>query len=199
MAGSGTIAEQVAKPGGGPARRRLHARPQTPGGVQQNLVDTLLAHSQVGNVEQFVTGFVLLARSLGIDARIATGYKVEARVGNRQIKTSDAYTWAEVRAATAGPRSTSSRTSETDTPQQSRHRPVSRRLLRRSSRPTPRRSIRPTPNDTSDAPLPPAEASGWSEVQVWALRGGLFTGLLLWPLIVFAAVVTGRSCAAARA
>jgi hypothetical protein len=29
-------------------------------------------------------------------------------------------------------------------------------------------------------------------VQVWALRGSLFTGLLLWPLIVFAAIVSWK-------
>ena len=32
----------------------------------------------------------------------------------------------------------------------------------------------------------------WTAVRIWVLRGGLFTGLLLWPLVVFAAVVTWK-------
>ena len=32
----------------------------------------------------------------------------------------------------------------------------------------------------------------WVVVRLWLLRGGLFTGLLLWPFVVFAAVVSWR-------
>jgi hypothetical protein len=36
----------------------------------------------------------------------------------------------------------------------------------------------------------PQKPGRWTAVGVWALRGGLFAGLLLWPIVVFAAVVT---------
>ena len=47
------------------------------GGLQQALIDRFLRDTQRGTAEQFATGFVLLARSLGIEARVATGFVVD--------------------------------------------------------------------------------------------------------------------------
>ena len=44
------------------------------GGLQQALIDRFLRDTQRGTPEQFATAFVLLARSLGIEARVATGF-----------------------------------------------------------------------------------------------------------------------------
>ncbi len=47
------------------------------GGLQRILIDRFLRDTRRGNTEQFVTAFVLLARSLGVDARVASGFVVE--------------------------------------------------------------------------------------------------------------------------
>ena len=44
------------------------------GGLEQALIDRFLRDTQRGTAEQFATSFVLLARSLGIEARVATGF-----------------------------------------------------------------------------------------------------------------------------
>ena len=44
------------------------------GGLQQALIDRFLRDTQRGTPEQFATAFVLLVRSLGIEARVATGF-----------------------------------------------------------------------------------------------------------------------------
>ena len=90
IVGDGTVAEQVAQ-----LAAELHdnysLNPAIAGGVQQNLIDTFLRESRLGNAEQFVTGFVLLARSLGVDARIATGYEPNIRAAaSATITTADA-------------------------------------------------------------------------------------------------------------
>ncbi len=100
IVGDGTVAEQVAE-----LAAELHDNyafnPDIAGGVQQNRIDDFLKTSKVGNAEQFVTGFVLLARSLGVDARIATGYEHTSDGSTSAIiTTEDAAAWPEVRVAT---------------------------------------------------------------------------------------------------
>ena len=72
------------------------------GGLQQTLIDRFLRDTQRGNAEQFATSFVLLARSLGVDARIATGFEVDAeRIAGDgtliEVSSQDARIWPEVR------------------------------------------------------------------------------------------------------
>jgi len=61
--------------------------------------------------EQFATFFVLLARSLGVPARLATGFRVENTDGNTvaltagrstTVTAADAWTWAEIPVAGTG-------------------------------------------------------------------------------------------------
>lgn len=67
------------------------------GGLQRALVDRFLRDTRRGTTEQFATGFVLLARSLGIDARVATGFATDATtVGSLALRSSDATTWPEI-------------------------------------------------------------------------------------------------------
>ena len=74
----GTLPDQVAA-----LAKTLHDdfifNPDAPGGVQQRRIDSFLSDPRIGNEEQFLTSFVLLARSLGVDARIATGYKLDSK------------------------------------------------------------------------------------------------------------------------
>ncbi len=73
------------------------------GGLQRALIDRFLRDTQRGNAEQFSTSFVLLVRSLGVDARVATGFEVEparvARTGDAAsltLTSADARIWPEV-------------------------------------------------------------------------------------------------------
>ena len=190
IAPTGTVAEQIAKLAS-TLRDGYTLNNDTPGGVQQKLITTFLRDTKVGNGDQFVTGFVLLARSLGVDARIATGYKLTATSTSATITTADAVSWPEVRVGagwvaldvvpdrsdSTPPRETPAGQPETPPAKQ----PVNPPVVDQAD-----------PNEPIPPPLPSVKATGWSVVRVWALRGGVFTGLLLWPLIVFAVIVTWK-------
>lgn len=79
--------------------------PSAPGGGQQlALIRRFIEDTQRGTEEQFVTAFVLLARSLGVDARIATGFVVpvgELRIP-LELRSAHAAVWPEVRLAELG-------------------------------------------------------------------------------------------------
>lgn len=73
------------------------------GGLQRALIVRFIRDTRRGNSEQFATSFVLLARSLGVDARVATGFEVDPerieRVENGStivLSSADAAVWPEV-------------------------------------------------------------------------------------------------------
>ncbi|MEO7370733.1 MAG: transglutaminase domain-containing protein, partial [Ilumatobacteraceae bacterium] len=144
-----------------------------------------------GNLQQFVTGFVLLARSLGVDARIATGYEIRGSATSATIETSEATAWPEIRvggqwvSVDVLPQSPVSDPPKSPQAGQSETPPAAQPL-------DPPRVDQADPDKPVEAPLPPAKARGWSAVRVWVLRGGLFTGLMLWPVVLFAVVVTWK-------
>ncbi|MEM7032711.1 MAG: transglutaminaseTgpA domain-containing protein [Chloroflexota bacterium] len=64
-----------------------------------DVVDTFLFRDQEGVCEQYVTALVVMARSLGIPARLVTGYGSGAYnqlTGYYEVRASDAHSWAEV-------------------------------------------------------------------------------------------------------
>ena len=76
------------------------------GGLQRALIDRFLRDTQRGNAEQFSTSFALLVRSLGVDARVATGFEIDPERINRDdgaatltLTSRDASIWPEVRIA----------------------------------------------------------------------------------------------------
>jgi protein-glutamine gamma-glutamyltransferase len=104
IAGEGTLLEQL---------RQIESTMQddwlldngAPGaGLQLALMETFVQETQRGSREQFVTAFVFFARSLGIDARIATGFVVPpGRLGSPLTLTSaEAAVWPEVRLGEGG-------------------------------------------------------------------------------------------------
>jgi Transglutaminase-like superfamily/TgpA N-terminal domain len=191
IAGSGTVAQQVDTMAAALREGAYVLNVNTPGGVQQNLVDRFLRNTRVGNAQQFVTGFVVMARSLGVDARIATGYEVNSRSPSATIHTSDATAWAEVRVESGWVRvNVLPEVPETTAPQDT---PVGQPETPPAAQPLdPPQVDQADPNEPVEAPLPPAKSARWSGVGVWVLRGGLFTGLLLWPVFVFAMIVTWK-------
>lgn len=73
------------------------------GGLQRTLIVRFIRDTRRGNSEQFATSFVLLARSLGVDARVATGFEVtEERIDRGAdasiivLSSADAAVWPEV-------------------------------------------------------------------------------------------------------
>ncbi|MEM7343951.1 MAG: transglutaminaseTgpA domain-containing protein [Chloroflexota bacterium] len=70
--------------------------PHKPGA---EVVDTFLFEDQRGFCEQYVTSFVVMARSLGIPARLTTGYgsgDYNPVTNYYEVQFSDAHSWAEV-------------------------------------------------------------------------------------------------------
>jgi transglutaminase-like putative cysteine protease len=71
--------------------------PLSPKGV--DVVDYFLFHSKEGWCEQIASSLVVLARSAGIPARVATGFATGSRdplTGRFVVRESDAHAWAEV-------------------------------------------------------------------------------------------------------
>ena len=75
------------------------------GGLQQALIDRFLRDTQRGTAEQFATAFVLLTRSLGIEARVATGFVADGEPDGSDtaaagevltLSSADAEVWPEV-------------------------------------------------------------------------------------------------------
>src|SRR6056297_1198212 len=68
------------------------------GGLQQALIERFLRDTNRGNSEQFASGFALLAGSLGVDARVATGFLIEpTTAATFGLESADATVWPEVR------------------------------------------------------------------------------------------------------
>ena len=71
--------------------------PPHPDGAE--VVDTFLFEDQEGVCEQYVTALVVMARSLGIPARLTAGYgsgQFNQLTGYYEVRASDAHSWAEV-------------------------------------------------------------------------------------------------------
>ena len=128
---------------------------------------------------------------MGVDARIATGYSIDSTASSASISTSDAIAWAEVltdkgwlsvdvipkHSPTAVPKQAPAWLPETPAAQQP--------LLPPQVDPA-------DPEQARRGPAVTCDCRRWSQVRVWALRGGLFTGLLLWPFVLFSAIVTWK-------
>jgi len=73
-------------------------------GQQQRLIEDFVVRTHRGTDEQFTTGFVLLARSLGFDARVATGFAIspDRATSPLTVSSSDAAAWPEVHVADVG-------------------------------------------------------------------------------------------------
>lgn len=99
IAGNGTLAEQLQRIEG-TMRNDFVLSSSAPGaGQQQALIERFLRETQQGTAEQFATGYVLLARALGVDARVATGFILDpatATSGPIVVTSAHAAVWPEV-------------------------------------------------------------------------------------------------------
>src|SRR6478735_4420303 len=98
MAGNGTVLEQLQE-----IERTMHDTwdldHSAPGGGQQlALIQRFVDDTHRGTEEQFVTAFVLMARALGVNARVATGFVVPPGELSAPLvlRSSHAAVWPEV-------------------------------------------------------------------------------------------------------
>lgn len=162
------------------------------GGLQRALVERFLRDTRRGSAEQFATSYVLLARSLGADARVATGFIVDpGSDGELELASGDARVWPEVRLVGGGwlaldpvPEEDVSDLAPTpDEPQV-------------QSPAAPQPPIEPPPdptteNDDTDEPAATTDESALSTVVRAVLRILLPTSILLLPLAAVAALILG--------
>ncbi|GAB3146762.1 hypothetical protein GCM10027290_29020 [Micromonospora sonneratiae] len=90
-------------------RREYRFDPRAPGGNGYPSLDRFLSQPTVagggrGTSEQFATAFVVLARALGIPARVVVGFRAGQPVGDGRylVRTGDAVAWPEVYLADVG-------------------------------------------------------------------------------------------------
>ncbi len=163
------------------------------GGVQRALIERFLRDTQRGNEEQFVTSYVLLARSLGVDARVATGFRVDAAARGAviQLRSSDARVWPEVRLADGHwlsfdpvPPDEASDLAE----------PAVEPQVQTPAAPQP--PVIPPPEPSNDTPLTDesggdATGGALSSAVLWLVRGAAAAGVLLVPLLIVVGVIVG--------
>ncbi len=167
------------------------------GGLQRALIDRFVRDTQRGNAEQFVTAFVLLTRSLGADARVATGFEVEDGgyqtangVTTAMLTSADAVIWPEVRvgndwvAFDPVPASEASDAFEEQPDRQ-------------PQTPAAAQPPFPPPPESDDEPIVTEGADGDEAganlpvIVTWAFRTAAFSGALLVPVLLAIGLILG--------
>jgi protein-glutamine gamma-glutamyltransferase len=188
LSGSGTVAERLLE-----LQRVMVAEfeldPDSGGGQRLTLVDQFLTQRQRGTAEQFVAGYVLMARALGVDARVAVGYAVDDPTGDVELTTADARAWVEVRANDGQWLTIDPVPAEpTDTPPEPDAQPQTQApsAAPAPAPPAPDQGENPSvPNEESD------QAGGAIRVSSWWRSAAAGGGLLLAALCAGAGLVVG--------
>lgn len=190
-AGNGTLLQQVAALAAD-MQVEYDFDPDAPGGMQLKSLEYFLKDARVGNQEQFVAAFVLLTRSLGIEARIATGYVVDAPTTTSiTLTTADAGTWPEVRvdgrwavvavvppAAAAG--------EQPDAGQATARTPQAVQPA------LPVEADTDAVSNPIDDTLAPASHDSWATVRLWASRVAVVLAAMCGAFLLYAFVVRAR-------
>jgi transglutaminase-like putative cysteine protease len=192
LAGEGTGVEQL---------RRLEATmrddwqldPSAPGGGQQlALIERFLAETTRGTREQFVTAFVLLTRSLGFDARVATGFIVPpASIGPSLILESDmASVWPEVKFDDVGwvpfdpvPQVVATEDDEPAPPPEAQTPAAAQPPIA-----PPTDDVEPTDDEVPDTA---ADTDRWEGVRRWLARGAVVATIGVLPILMAVGMILG--------
>lgn len=169
----------------------------TGGGLQRALIERFLRDTQRGNAEQFTASFVLLARSLGVDARVAVGFEVSPDAVDRDntsvtltLRSDDATVWPEVRfgeewvAFDPVPPIEASDAAEPP-------------LEENEQSPAAAQPPIDTPTDSGNEPIvtqsedQSGQGADLPAVVTWVARTGAVAALLLVPLVLFVLTVLG--------
>lgn len=164
------------------------------GGLQQVLIERFLRDTQRGTSEQFATSFALLARSLGIEARVATGFVVDGENGTGEplvLRSSDAAVWPEVQLADGSwiafdPVPDEEATDGEATPPEPQ--------VQTPAAPQP--PIAPPPesgndSDVTDDEVDTSSPSVLDTALAWIARGAVAVGIVVLPLAVAAGLIIG--------
>lgn len=168
------------------------------GGLEQALIDRFLRDTQRGTAEQFATSFVLLARSLGIEARVATGFVAGDGAGGVAapgeplvLSSADASVWPEVLLNDGGwlafdpvPEDEA----DDGAP------PPPEPQVQTPAAPQP--PIAPPPevdNETTDddEAIDTVDDGALSAALTWLIRGGVALTVIVLPILVAAGVIVG--------
>jgi len=161
-----------------------------PGGGQQlALIERFVTVTQHGTREQFVTAYVLMARSLGADARVAVGFQVPVdELGSTfDLTTAQAAVWPEVRLADGtwlAIDPVPARQSDED--QQEAVPPDAQTPA--AAQP-PLETPPDEPRDDDEVVEQPDTANRWSEIRVWLVRGGAVGGSVLGPILLVVGLI----------
>ena len=163
-----------------------------PGGLQLALMERFVSETRRGTEEQFVTAFVLLARALGFDARVATGFVVppdELRAP-LELRSSHAAVWPEVRLEDLGwlafDPTPAEQSSEVEPPPP----PPEEQTPAAAQPPIPPPADRATDDPTDEVDIE-GGSSTWGSIRSWAVRVSLGGGVILLPfVIVIAGILT---------
>jgi transglutaminase-like putative cysteine protease len=200
LAGSGDAAEQL---------RRLETTMRDDfvldndvqgGGLERALVERFVRDTQRGTSEQFATAFVLLARSLGIESRVATGFvaggaaddTTTVAAGDRLVLTSaDADVWPEVQLADGtwlayDPVPTEEAAGDAPTPPEPQV----------QSPAAPQPPVAPPPESDNEPATPDDETTtddtdAWSTALMWVARGTIALAVVISPFLLAAVVILG--------
>lgn len=159
-------------------------------GQQQFLLEQFVFDTRRGTEEQFASAFVLLARSLGFDARVATGFVVPADEATSPLTVSSAHAaaWPEIHVADVGwlafdpaPESVTGDAAP-PAPQPEAQTPA-------AAQPPVEPPARPDTGDTPTDEQVDAADEGWSRVTTWALRVATAASLIALPAAVALAAI----------
>ena len=192
LAGGGTLVEQLRRIES-TMRDEWQLDPSAPGGGQQlALIERFVAETNRGTREQFVTAFVLLTRSLGLDARVATGFIVPpGSLGSSLVLDSSmASVWPEVRFDDVGwvpfdpvPEVVDTEDDEPALPPESQTPAAAQPPIA-----PPTDGVEPTDEEVPDV------ATGtdrWGGVRRWVLRGLAVSSIGLLPVLLAVGTIVG--------
>lgn len=168
------------------------------GGLERALIDRFLRDTQRGTAEQFATSFVLLARSLGIEARVATGFVADTAGAAASstgapltLTSSDAAVWPEVQLADG---TWVAYDPVPDDEAADGAPPPPDPQVQTPAAPQP--PIAPPPESDNDTTTADDESATTSEdalstALVWVLRGSIAVAVAVLPFVLAAAVIVG--------
>jgi hypothetical protein len=164
-----------------------------PGGGQQlALMERFVADTQRGTREQFVTAFVLLVRSLGVDSRVASGFiaPTDSMDSPLRLESADAAVWPEVHRSAEGWVAFDPVPPIEDDGPDDDEQPLDAQSPAAAQPP-----IQPPSNEDRDDDESPAveesEESRWSQVLGVVGRTAALTGFAVLPLLLATGAILG--------
>lgn len=190
LAGDGTELERL---------RRIESTMRTewqldssaPGSGQQlALIERFVDETRRGTKEQFVTAYVLLARSLGFDARVATGFIVPSdEMGTPlTLDSSHAAAWPEVAVTDVGWLALDPVPPVETTDEQEEPPPPEAQSPPAAQPPIAPPTEQDDPTDDERAEVD-GESGRWAPVLRWASRVAMTAGLASLPILIVIAVI----------